>query len=51
MKQSPKVKKIVYSDASTKGYSGYIIQKQGETIARGDFVPLKFQPAQHSENF
>ena len=38
---SPHVNKIVYSDASGKGYGGYIVQKFGETIARGDFEDIE----------
>lgn len=34
---SPHVNKIVYSDASDKSYGGYIVQRFGETVARGDF--------------
>ena len=43
IKHSPQVNKIVYSDASGKGYGGYIVQKFGKTIARGDFSVSEIQ--------
>ena len=43
IKQTHAVTKIVYSDASDSGYGGYIAQKLGSIVARGNFVPKEAQ--------
>ena len=37
IKTKPEITKIVYSDASATGYGGYIVEKLGNVIAKGDF--------------
>ena len=37
IKNNPSITKIVYSDASDRGYGGYIVQKLGNTVAQGSF--------------
>ena len=33
------ISKVVYSDASDTGYGGYVVQKLGKIIAKGNFLP------------
>ena len=37
IKNNPTITKVIYSDASDKGYGGYIVQILGKTIAQGKF--------------
>ena len=37
IKNNPTITKVIYSDASDKGYGGYIVQRLGKTIAQGKF--------------
>ena len=43
---SPRVNKIVYSDASDKSYGGYIVKDLVKQLPEGTSTKEKFQPAQ-----
>ena len=36
-RNNPIITKIIYSDASDKGYGGYVVQRMGITVAQGNF--------------